>query len=128
MLSFIGNKNMLMVILFIFLSIGVPIINGDTCFCCFPWLARQCQPIGFEVLCTDCTSFFCAQHVKGCQGSPCAAECQSTSTSTTTTTISSSSTTTPMISSSSTNIPNGGCIIRIGLFIISFMLTLLILV
>jgi hypothetical protein len=33
-----------------------------------------------------------------------------------------------MISSSSTNIPNGGCIIRIGLFIISFSLTLLILV
>ncbi len=123
---------MLTVILFLFSSIGVSIINGNTCACCFPWLGIQCQTPAIDLSCDDCTSSFCAMHVKGCQGSPpCQALCQDPSSTTTTTTItSSSSTTTPEETTSSmepsTNTTvNGGFIIRFEFFIISFSLILL---
>jgi len=139
---------MLTLILFIFLSVGVSIINGSSCACCFPWVAESCQTPGFPVFCENCTSFFCANHVKGCQGTPCKAVCIPDSSSTTTTVSSSSSSMEPittmmsspftepittMMSSSSSMEPitnttaSGGYFIRIELFVISASLTLLIL-
>lgn len=113
---------MLTLILFIFLSVGVSIINGSSCACCFPWVAESCQTPGFPVFCEDCTSFFCANHVKGCQGTPCKAVCIPDSSSTTTTVSSSSSSMEPITNTTA----SGGYFIRIELFVISASLTLLI--
>ncbi len=117
---------MLTVILFLLSSIGVSIINGSTCACCFPWLGNQCQIPAIVLSCADCTTVFCAMHVKGCQGPPgCQAVCQDPSSTTTSLTSSSSTTTSITSSSSTTTVINGGSIIRIEFFIISFSLTLL---
>jgi hypothetical protein len=73
-------------ILAILLTIGVSVINGNSCACCFPGQAHVCQTPAIDLpSCDDCTSFFCANHVKGCQGTPpCTVECKSDSTSTST--------------------------------------------
>ncbi len=119
MLSFISIRNMLTLILFTFLSIEVSLLNGNSCTCCFPFPTQECQTPGFDIpSCADCTSSFCAQHVKGCQGDPCQAECNSKS----------SSTTTPMYSTSTetaTTTSNGEATTQIGLFISSTSLSLL---
>ncbi|CAF1362133.1 unnamed protein product [Adineta steineri] len=113
---------------------GVSIINSDRCACCFPNQSHNCQTPAIDLPCNECTSDFCAQHVKGCQGFPaCKAECMSSSSSTTTM-PSPSSTMTTSSSSSTTTVPiksttfNGGSMNQYGLFIISIHLTLLTLI
>jgi hypothetical protein len=155
MLSSIINRNMLALIVLIFSCIGVSIINSHSCSCCFPNLPHTCETMAIDLaLCTECTSVFCANHVKGCQGSPqCEAICNNDSSSTVTTSTSSftvtsatssatttsaisSSTTTPATSSLTTTLAtsssmwttNAGSIIRMGLFMISASLILVLLV
>ncbi|CAF1437033.1 unnamed protein product [Adineta steineri] len=113
---------------------GVSIINSDRCVCCFPNQSHSCQTPAIDLPCNECTSDFCAQHVKGCQGFPaCKAECMSSS-STTTTMPSPSSTMTTSSLSSTTTVPiksttfNGGSMNQYGLFIIFIHLTLLTLI
>jgi hypothetical protein len=129
-------------IFLIFLTIGVSITNGNYCACCFPNEPHTCQTPGINLpSCDDCTSSFCANHVKGCQGVPqCTAECQSTSSTTTTASRSSSSVepitstiTTPSKSSSSvkpiTSTPSSGEItVQIEVILITLGLILLVFV
>ncbi|CAF1016733.1 unnamed protein product [Rotaria sp. Silwood1] len=84
---------MLALILLIFLTVGVSTINSYTCTCCFHGSAHTCQTPAIHLpSCADCTGFFCANHVKGCQGSPpCEVECNSDSSSKSTPRKSSSS-------------------------------------
>ena len=116
---------MLMLVLFIILVTRVPLINSATCACCFPIQPNDCQTPAIDLpFCSDCTSFFCANHVKGCQGSPpCKAECKS-GTSTTTIPTTTSSTIKPLL----TTTVNVGSFVPIGLWIISANLSLLIFV
>ncbi len=121
---------MLTFIFFIFLSIGVSIINGDTCQCCFSWQTEGCQVPSIYIPCEDCTSFFCANHVKGCQGTPpCRAECIHDSSSTTTKASSSypptETTTTVTTSTTTTTVASAGYFIRSELFVIFASWTLL---
>ncbi len=103
-------------ILAILLTIGVSVINGNSCTCCFPGQAHVCQTPAINLpSCDDCTSFFCANHIKGCQGTPCTVECTSDSTS-------SSTSTSPIITTSTRQITsttfNGGSTNRFRLFTI----------
>ncbi|CAF2418963.1 unnamed protein product [Rotaria sp. Silwood2] len=84
---------MLTLILLIFLTIGVSTINSYTCTCCFSSHPDMCQTPAINLpSCANCTGAFCANHIKGCQGSPpCDAECKGNSTSISTTTKTSTS-------------------------------------
>ncbi|CAF2043955.1 unnamed protein product [Rotaria magnacalcarata] len=73
--------------------VGISKINANCCTCCFPGQQPICQTPGINLpSCDECTSNFCTQHVKGCQGRyVCDVTCKSDS-STTSTKAKSSST------------------------------------
>ncbi|CAF0885488.1 unnamed protein product [Rotaria sordida] len=115
---------MLTLFLLIFLTVGVSTINGYTCTCCFPGQPHTCQTPEIPLSsCANCTSVFCANHVKGCQSStPCKVECKSGSSSISTSTKGSSS------MSTINTIPNNTFTVGIGFIMISVALTLLVFV
>lgn len=112
----ICKTNMSMLFLFIFFSIGVSIIESSTCQCCIPETIPICQTPAIPLSCVDCTADFCANHVKGCQGLRCNATCEPDSMST----LSSK----PTIRFST----NESSIIRMEFFVLSTILTSLILI
>ena len=116
MVSSICKTNMSMLLLFIVFSIAVSSIDGSTCKCCFPGQTQICQTPAIELACADCTGVFCANHVKGCQGSPqCDAVCQSDS---------STSSVSPLTSTFTTS--SQSCTIQPAFFLISTIFTLFI--
>jgi hypothetical protein len=81
-------KILTLLILFV---LEVSVMSDTRCACCFVNPPGVCETPAIDIgSCSNCTSWFCAMHVKGCQG-PCNAVCQPGSNSSTT--ISSSTTT-----------------------------------
>lgn len=67
-------------VLLVFLTIAVSTVHSYTCACCFPNIPDTCETMAIDLSsCDQCTSFFCANHVKGCQGAQCTAICKSSS-------------------------------------------------
>ncbi|CAF1275761.1 unnamed protein product [Rotaria magnacalcarata] len=99
--------------------VGISKINANCCTCCFPGQQPICQTPGINLpSCDECTSNFCAQHVKGCQGRyVCDVTCKSDS-STTSTKAKSSSTQTSITTTS-----NNAFTVRVGLIMIMMSLT-----
>ncbi len=107
--------------LLILLVLEVLVTSDTRCACCFTYLPGVCETPAFDIgSCSNCTSWFCAMHVKGCQGQDlCNAVCHSGSSSSTTTNSS-----TTASSSTIASHPNAGTITVARLPIILIGLTL----
>ena len=94
---FLSRRKMLLTSLVILLSFSISVTSGVSCACCFPRQPDECQTTAISLpSCEECSSSFCANHVKGCQGAPpCISKCIGNS-STTNTPVPSSSPSAPV--------------------------------